>query len=217
MEPTPGMTLVYSQGQSYWYTGIKSVAAKEGTNGFMLINTRTKEAKFYKSPGFNETEAMTIAEGQEVASAAGYKATYPVLYNVRGVPTYFMTYKDGGGNIQGYCFVSSNSRDAVGCAKLKKDAVKNYEEMLKALKLDKLSDGDVSTEVFTGTVRDIKLIGETFYVLIMEKPGFEFTGTNNTFPELTWSKSGDKVNIQFRIGEETRVPLDSFDNIDFEI
>lgn len=217
MEPTPGMTLVYSQGQSYWYTGIKSVAAKEGTNGFMLINTRTKEAKFYKSPGFNETEAMTIAEGQEVASAAGYKATYPVLYNVRGVPTYFMTYKDAGGNIQGYCFISSNSRDAVGCDKLKKEAAKKYQDMLKALRLDKLSDSDVSSEELIGTIRAITFEEDSYYVLINEKSGFEFTGQSSNFPELKWSKTGNKVRLTFNIGEEKVVPIESFDNIDFEI
>lgn len=217
MEPTPGMTLVYSNGHSYWYTGIKSVAAQEGTNGFMLIDTRTKEAKFYKSPGFNETEAMRIAEGQEVASSAGYKATYPVLYNVRGVPTYFMTYKDAGGNIQGYCFISSNSRDAVGCDKLKKEAVRKYQEALKALKNDKLLDSAVMGEELIGTIRGIILEEGTYYVLINEKPGFEFTGTSSNFPELKWSKIGNKVKLIFNIGEEKVVPMDSFDNIDFEI
>jgi len=217
MEPTPGMTLVYSNGRSYWYTGIKSVAAKEGTNGFMLIDTRTKEAKFYKSPGFNEVQAMVIAEGQEVASAAGYKATYPVLYNVRGVPTYFMTYKDMSGNIQGYCFISSYSRDAVGCDKLKKEAVRKYQEALKALKNDKLIDSDVVGEELLGTIRGIALEDGTYYVLINEKPGFEFIGTSNNFPELKWSKVGNKVKLTFNIGEEKVVPMDSFDNVDFEI
>ena len=64
LAPTEGMTLVYSNGKSYWYTGIKSASADKGTNGFMLVDTRTKEAKFYKSSGFNEEEARNIANGQ---------------------------------------------------------------------------------------------------------------------------------------------------------
>lgn len=217
MIPTPGMTLVYSNGKSYWYTGIKSASADKATNGFMLIDTRTKEAKFYKTSGFNETEAMNIAEGQAEASAAGYKATYPVLYNVRGVPTYFMTYKDASGNVQGYCFVASTSRTSVGCDKLKTEAARKYSESLKAHKNDKLKDSEVTGEDLIGTIRGIALENGTYYVLINEKPGFEFIGTSNNFPELKWSKVGNKVKLTFNIGEEKVVPMDSFDNVDFEI
>ena len=211
------MTLVYSNGKSYWYTGIKSASADKGTNGFMLVDTRTKEAKFYKSYGFNEEEAINIANGQAEAAAAGYRATYPVLYNMRGVPTYFMTYKDNSGNIQGYCFVASNNRTAVGCDKLKTVAAQKYLSALKATSHDKLQDSEVKAEVLTATVRDIVLEGDVYYVLLNEKSGFEFSGKSINFPELKWSRKGDKVKVSFRIGEEKVVPLDSFDVVGFEI
>ena len=217
LAPTEGMTLVYSNGKSYWYTGIKSASADKGTNGFMLVDTRTKEAKFYKSSGFNEEEARNIANGQAEAAAAGYKATYPVLYNMRGVPTYFMTYKDNSGNIQGYCFVASNNRTAVGCDKLKTVAAQKYLSALKATSHDKMKDSEVKAEVLTGTVRDIVLEGDVYYVLLNEKSGFEFSGKSVNFPELKWSKKGDKVKVSFKIGEEKVVPLDSFDVVGFEI
>ena len=217
LAPTEGMTLVYSNGKSYWYTGIKSASADKGTNGFMLVDTRTKEAKFYKSSGFNEEEARNIANGQAEAAAAGYKATYPVLYNMRGVPTYFMTYKDASGNIQGYCFVASNNRTAVGCDKLKTVAAQKYLSALKATSHDKMKDSEVKAEVLTGTVRDIVLEGDVYYLLLNEKSGFEFSGKSVNFPELKWSKRGDKVKVSFKVGEEKVVPLDSFDVVGFEI
>lgn len=217
LAPTEGMTLVYSNGKSYWYTGIKSASADKGTNGFMLVDTKTKEAKFYKSSGFNEEEARNIANGQAEAAAAGYKATYPVLYNMRGVPTYFMTYKDASGNIQGYCFVASNNRTAVGCDKLKTVAAQKYLSTLKATSHDKMKDSEVKSEVITGTIRDITVESGEYYVLLNEKPGFEFTGKSINFPELKWSHKGDKVKVTFKIGEEKVVPLDSFDVVDFEI
>ena len=217
LAPTPGMTLVYSNGKSYWYTGIKSASADKGTNGFMLVDTKTKEAKFYKSSGFNEEEARNIANGQAEAAAAGYRATYPVLYNMRGVPTYFMVYKDNSGNIQGYCFVASNNRTAVGCDKLKTKAAQIYLSNLKATSHDKMKDSEVKSIMLTGTVRNIVLEGDVYYILLSEKPGFEFTGKSINFPELKWSSKGDKVKVTFKIGEEKVVPLDSFDIIDFEI
>lgn len=217
LAPTRGMTLVYSNGKSYWYTGIKSASADKGTNGFMLVDTRTKAARFYKSSGFNEEEAMNIANGQAEAAAAGYKATFPVLYNMRGIPTYFMTYKDGSGNIQGYCFVASNNRTAVGCDKLKTIAAQKYLSTLKATARDKMKDSEVKAEVMQATVREITFEGGEYYLLLKEKSGFEFSGKSINFPELKWCKKGDKVNVIFSIGEDRVVPLDSFDIVGFEI
>ena len=217
LEPTPGMTLVYSHGRSYWYTGIKSANKDKGTNGFMLVDTRTKEAKFYHSPGFNEEEAREIADEQQWAKSAKYQATFPVLYNVRGIPTYFMTYKDTNGNIQGYCFLSSMNRDAVGCGKLKTEAAKSYNDMLELTQQDNLIDSDVKPVVITSIVRDITIEGGDYFILLNEKPGFEFRGKSKNFPELKWCHKGDQVKVSFKIGEEKVVPLDSFDIVDFEI
>ena len=75
-KPTPGMVLVYSEGQSYWYTGISAskldASGNTATSGFMLVNARTKEAKYYKVAGVNEIEAKRIADDQNFAKAAGY-------------------------------------------------------------------------------------------------------------------------------------------------
>ena len=221
IKPTPGMTLVYSQGNCYWYTGMQSAKiTSEATCGFMLVDTRTKKATYYKveDGGFNETEAMRIANGQSAPAAAGYTATFPVLYNVRGIPTYFMTYKDGYGNIQGYCFVASNQRSAVGYDKSKNIAVKNYFAAIANNKVaDNILESNVSSQTITATVRDIVLVGDTYYILLNEKPGFEFTANVLSFPELKYSKVGSKVNITFFEGEEQVVPIDSFDINNFDI
>ncbi|MCM1324703.1 MAG: hypothetical protein NC218_11330 [Acetobacter sp.] len=215
--PTEGMTLVYSKGRSYWYTGIRSASADKATNGFMLVDTRTKAAKFYRMSGFNELEAQNIAKGQAEAAAAGYRVTFPVLYNVRGVPTYFMTYKDSSGNIQGYCFVASTNRQAVGCDKLKTVAAQKYLSMLQSSKNDNLLDSQVERIELETTIRDITLEDGIYYILLDGKSGFEFTGKSVNFPELKWSKKGDRVKVSFEIGEEKIVPLGGFDNLDFEI
>ncbi len=215
--PTEGTTLVYSNGRSYWYTGIRSASADKATNGFMLVDTRTKEAKFYRMSGFNETEARNIAEGQAEAAAAGYTATFPVLYNVRGIPTYFMTYKDGSGNVQGYCFVASTNRQAVGSDKLKTVAIQKYLAALQAGKNDRPLDSVVKSETLTGTVRGITLEEGVYYILLEEKPGYEFTGRSVNFPEMKWTEKGNKITVSFELGEEKVVPLNSFDNLGFDI
>lgn len=219
--PTPGISLVYSKGNCYWYTGMQPARiTSEATCGFMLVDTRTKKATYYKveTGGFNESEAMRIANGQSEAAAANYHATFPILYNVRGIPTYFMTYKDGYGNIQGYCFVASNQRTAVGYDKLKSNAVKKYFQTLANNKVeDNILESNVESTILTATIRDIVLVGDTYYILLNEKPGFEFTANVLSFPEMKYSKLGSEVTVNFFEGEEKVIPIDNYDINNFEI
>lgn len=216
-KPTEGMTIVYSEGRSFWYTGIKSSGADNGTNGFMLVDTRTKEARFYHIAGVNETEAMRIAEDQQFSKANDYVADFPVLYNVRGVPTYFMTMKGKSGNIMGYCFVSVTNRQAVGSGVSKKQAEEEYLQMAKRTSKDVLLDDKVEREEHTYTVRDITLENSTYYILFKEEKGVEFTGTTEFYPELKWTKQGHRVKVTYDRGEGKIIPLESFDNLNVEI
>lgn len=215
--PTPGTTLVYSQGQSFWYTGIQSAGSDEGTNGFMLVNTRTKEAKYYHAIGVNESEAMRIAEDQPFAKTAQYSANFPVLYNVRGIPTYFMVMKGSSGNVVGYCFLAVNNRQAVGCGTSKQDAENAYLRMLRKTQSDTIKDGAVKKETKSYVVRGIVQENNLYYLLFEEERGVEFTGTTEFFPELKWTEVGDTVQVSFGRGESKVIPLDFFDNVNFEI
>ncbi len=218
--PTPGMVLVYSEGESYWYTGIsaaKGLGGNGATSGFMLVNARTKEAKYYKVSGVNELEAKSIAEDQNFAKAAQYSATSPVLYNVKGVPTYFMTFKGSSGNVTGYAFVAVTNRQAVGVGSSKKEAENNYLQSLRRTGNDTITDGPIiAVETKTYTVRDITLEGTTYYVLFKEVKGKEFTGSTEFFRELKWTKPNDRVEVSYSEGESSVILLDSFDNLDFE-
>ena len=215
--PTPGMVLVYSNGQSYWYTGIQSAGGDSATSGFVLVNARTKEAKYYRVSGVNELEAKSIAEDQNFAKAASYYATSPVLYNVRGIPTYFMTLKGSSGNVTGYAFVAVTNRQAVGVGSSKREAETNYLQSLRRTTNDAITDGPVVTvDVKTFTVRDITLEGNVYYILFNEVKGKEFTGSSEFFRELKWTKPNNRVNVSYSEGSSNVILLDSFDNLDFE-
>ena len=216
-KPTPGMVLVYSDGQSYWYTGMQSAGGDAATSGFVLVNARTKEARYYRVSGVNEEEARRIAEDQNFAKAASYRATNPVLYNVRGVPTYFMTLTGQSGNITGYAFVAVTNRQAVGVGSSKREAENEYLMTMRRTMNDSISDGPVTQAVKTMTVRAITLEGNVYYILFEEVKGIEFTGSTEFFRELKWTKTGDKVDVAYGEGSGKVVPLDSFENLDFEI
>lgn len=216
-KPTQGMTLVYSEGRSFWYTGIKSSGTDDGTNGFMLVDTRTKDARFYHIAGVNETQAMKIAQDQPFSKPSNYVADFPVLYNVRGIPTYFMTMKGESRNIVGYCFVAVENRQAVGSGRTKKEAEEAFLERLQETLKDKLVDDKVTREEHTFTVRGIVQENNTYYILFKEEKGVEFTGSTKFYPELKWTKQGHRVKVTYDRGEGKVIPLNSFDNLNVEI
>ena len=87
----------------YLYTGLTSKVSDESNLGFILTNMRTKETKFYAVPGAEEYSAMASAEGQ--VQQMNYIATFPLLINLNGTPTYLISLKDNAGLVKMYAFV----------------------------------------------------------------------------------------------------------------
>ncbi len=104
LKATEGMDTIYNNGSCYYYTGITSYSSDSSTNGFILVNTRTKEAIKYNLVGGNENSAQASAEGQ--VQNMGYIAGFPLPVNLDGVPTYFMPLKDNSGYVKMFAFVN---------------------------------------------------------------------------------------------------------------
>ncbi len=90
-------------GDVWVYTGVTSVNGDESNIGFVMINLRTGESKYYSIAGAEEYSAMASAEGQ--VQHLGYKASFPSLINIGGIPTYMMVLKDNGGLVKMYALV----------------------------------------------------------------------------------------------------------------
>lgn len=89
-----------------------SVTGDQSNVGFVLINMRTKDTKFYEIPGAEEFSAMSSAEGK--VQNLRYTATFPLLLNVADRPTYFMSLKDNAGLVKMYAFVDVEQYQLVG-------------------------------------------------------------------------------------------------------
>lgn len=72
--------------------------------GFILVNQRTKEAKYYAIAGATEYSAMDSAQG--AVQQYSYQATFPLLLNIHGQPTYFMALKDASNLVKMYAMVN---------------------------------------------------------------------------------------------------------------
>jgi len=85
------------------YSGVTSATADNSIVGFVLANQRTGKAHYYAVAGATEDSAMYSAEGQ--VQHLRYHATFPLLLNINGQPTYFMALKDDAGLVKMYAML----------------------------------------------------------------------------------------------------------------
>ena len=213
---TEGTSLVYGEdGKSYWYTGITSAGADDSTIGFMLVDTRTKEAKLYKQPGATETAAMVSATGK--VQEKNYDATFPVMYNILGKPTYVMSLKDKAGLVKMVAFVSVEDFNIVGIGDTKEEALRSYREQLKSKGNNVQVENDNTKVVKTGTVKRISsdvIDGNTTYYFTLEGINDSiFIVSSKVSHEVPLTKEGDSIKISYDKEHKGNIDILEFDNI----
>ena len=80
LETTNGYNYIALDDDVWVYSGVTSVSGDQSNVGFVLMNQRTMETRFYKIEGATEESAMSSAEGQ--VQNLGYRATFPLLLNI---------------------------------------------------------------------------------------------------------------------------------------
>ncbi|MCJ0169335.1 hypothetical protein [Clostridioides difficile] len=214
--PTEGTSLVYgNDNRSYWYTGITSSGGDESTIGFMLVDSRTKEARLYKQPGATETAAMKSAEGN--VQEKNYEATFPVMYNILGQPTYVSSLKDKAGLVKRVAFVSVEDYNVLGIGEDKNEALRNYKDALESKGNDLKLDNDLKDEVVEGTVTrispDVRGGNTNYYVTLDSNKDIIFRATSKVSSELPLTQVGDKVKISYSKEESGVIEMSEFDNL----
>ena len=125
---TDGYNYIALNDDVYVYTGITSVGGDQSNVGFILVNQRTKEAKYYSCAGAVEYSAMNSAQG--VVQHLNYNATFPLLLNVSGEPTYFMALKDNAGLVKLYAMVNVQQYNIVSTGSTVAECEKAYTKLL---------------------------------------------------------------------------------------
>ena len=125
-------------GDDVWvYTGVTSANGDQSNIGFVMMNQRTSEARYYQVSGAEEHSAMSAAEGEVQEKV--YKASFPSLINVSGTPTYIMVLKDAGGLVKLYAMVNVEQYNIVATATSQTKVFEEYKTLL-------ASDGKLETE-----------------------------------------------------------------------
>ena len=93
------------------------------------MNQRTMETRYYEVSGAEEYSAMDSAKGR--VQNLGYKATFPLLINVSGQPTYFMALKDDAGLVKCYAMLNIEKYQNVAIGDSVLQCESNYIQLLK--------------------------------------------------------------------------------------
>lgn len=129
LKTTDGYNYIALEDDVWVYTGITSVGQDNSNVGFVLMNQRTMETRYYEVSGAEEYSAMDSAKGR--VQNLGYTATFPLIINVSSQPTYFMALKDGAGLVKSYAMLNIEKYQNVAIGDSVLQCESNYIKLLK--------------------------------------------------------------------------------------
>ena len=145
-----------------------SVSGDQSNVGFVLMNQRTMETRFYKVEGAIEDSAMSSAEGQ--VQNLGYVATFPLLLNIADEPTYFMALKDASGLVKKYAMVNVQKYQWVAIGDTIQECEKSYSELLNTNGIvSRNADTLKSVSGKITAIAPVVLEGNTHYYICLEQ------------------------------------------------
>jgi hypothetical protein len=217
LQITENMSLVYGDdNRAYWYTGLTSVGSDEATVGFVLVDTRTKKAIWYRQSGATEYAAKNSAVGK--IQEKRYSASTPIPYNINGTPTYVMTLKDDGGLVKMFAMVAIEDYTIVGVGNTLSETLMAYKSAMN-MTGNKLNIKNASQKVSLKTVitrinNDVKNGNSFYYFTTKDNPNI-FIGSSQVSNELPVSAVGDSIEISFDTDMQGVVDVSSFKNKTF--
>lgn len=190
------------------YTGVTSVIDDSSNIGFVMVNARTGEARYFNVAGAEEFSAMEAAEGQ--VQNLGYDAAFPSLINIDGRPTYFMVLKDKGNLVKQYALVDVKKYSIVATGTTQKDTLNTYRKLMKEngitteVKKENLSEQYAHELV---TVKDIKYVNvsEGTFVYITDTKGNVYKEKFSDDETLVFIGQNDMIEIYYEENKDTGI------------
>lgn len=189
-------------GRTYWYTGIASMGQDNSTTGFVLIDTRTRAVRMYHTPGATEAAAQTSAQNTPLVRERSYAAAEPVLYNLNGHATYFMTLGGDDNVPRMFAFVSVRDFQVVGVGQNIESALRTYEAALRNVRRTEIGQRALPRATSEGIVARIVRDGDNWALLLSDETGAEYYIPANISPEVKYTQSGDRVRLIYEQSPE---------------
>ena len=199
LKSTDGYNYMAMEDDVWVYTGVTSVSGDQSNVGFVLMNQRTRETRYYKVNGAEEYSAMGSAEGQ--VQNLGYQATFPILLNISNEPTYFMALKDSAGLVKKYAMVNIQKYQNVAIGDTVSACQDAYIKLLNTSGITSGNTGD--SKKMTGTIRRIAqsvLDGNSHFYLVLNDHEEIFDVPVQDFLQVVTLQEGDKVTVEYLEG-----------------
>ncbi len=200
----PDYGFIAKDGDIWIYTGVTSVNGDSSNLGFILSNERTEETRFITCAGADEFSAMRSAEGEVQEKA--YRASFPSLINVDGIPTYIMVLKDANGLVKMYATVNVRQYNMVATATTQKACIDKYKMLVSGeISSDQANAPEQETETIDTsafeskaiTIRKIETIdkqGNT-YIYIVDEENHIYNAKYADVIGMILYDAGDEVTI----------------------
>lgn len=199
LKSTDGYNYMAMDDDVWVYTGVTSVSGDQSNVGFVLINQRTRETRYYKVNGAEEYSAMGSAEGQ--VQNLGYKATFPILLNISNEPTYFMALKDSAGLVKKYAMVNIQKYQNVAIGDTVSACQDAYVKLLNTSGITAGNESD--SKKVTGTIQRIAqsvIDGNSHFYLVLNGHDEIFDVPVQDFLQAVAFQEGDSVTIEYLEG-----------------
>ncbi len=223
---TEGSNYLAQNDDVYMYTGVTSAGNDQAIIGFVLVNMRTKAANFYEVSGAKERSAMSSAQGD--VQDYSYAATFPILLNISGQPTYFMSLKDADNLVKRYAMVNVQNYQVAVTGLSIAECMEEYVEKLESnnikidVDIDDIIDATDSenqnTEPETeavkevtvkGAITDIRTAvigGESVYYIEIDDSGIYYTISAADAPSVVIMNEGDKISLVYTLKQDGKEP-----------
>lgn len=190
---------IAKDGDIYVYTGVTSMAADSSNLGFIMVNERTGQYKYFAVSSANEQSAMNAAMGE--VQQYGYVASFPTLINVDNELSYIGVLKDNAGLVKMYYMVNVKDYGKVVVDASREVCVQKYAEKL-GLNVNEDIIGNVPdekppveatpVEFVISVIQFVDIDGNT-YVYMGTADGTVYKALFKDNEKLLFAKVGDTI------------------------
>ncbi len=208
LKTTEGYNYLAIDDDVWVYTGVTSITGDQSNVGFVLMNQRTMETKFYEVEGATEASAMSSAEGQ--VQNLHYTATFPLLLNISGEPTYFIALKDDAGLVKMYAMVNVQKYQIVAVGDTVSECEETYTDLMYENGIKEVEEDTREILSITAPVAKIAqgvVEGNSHYYIMLEGSDAIFDVSVVDFIDIIRYNVGDEVTIEYKEGEQTNTVL----------
>lgn len=208
LKTTEGYNYLALEDDVWMYTGVTSVNGDQSNVGFVLANQRTMETKYYEVEGATETSAMSSAEGQ--VQNLKYTATFPLLLNISGEPTYFIALKDDAGLVKKYAMVNVQKYQIVAIGDSVSQCQENYLDLMASNGIRGEEEGGTDVLSVTGRITKIAqavVEGNSHYYVMIEGSDDIFDVSVVDFIDILRYEVGQEITMEYQEGGTANVVL----------